>query len=541
MNEKTSAEQMYKEYLSEISADPAAIEDILSGERQPANPGARIKHTHGKWAAAVAAAAVMAVTVGVGITSGEDTSPQPSAQTSAPAVTTAAQKQLSPAAEKQSDITASATPVYVTDHDAVIEVKLTPKSDSAKKLLAASADKINTSFRTVVTDSVYIDDISSRCSLLQDGSYVAYHAVCICGKPNEDISVEFYFHEESGDLERIFSQTENPKVNLKKTESEAVFLADNGKLFWLGSRSAVTNYVDTEKKTPEFTLKMSDGSQLSSAYNTWGRGSNDLLAQINYNWNDGIKFDVDNVTSILCDGVEFKKVTDAAKAEQLTAQAQQTVLKNLPLLSQGEQFTTEVIETVGSKHGMCAVVKLTALTEDAKTLLQQRGKEITCEQYLYSTDIGSVNFSTPVISGDSCTIMVSFVPAKGAEFENNISFDMSLKFPTDPEGALKDQSRKVSVTVANTSREIKLLADNGEEMWLTDHYICCGHKVTDREKRDKFTLKYKDGTVKSASDFGSVGGGFLTQDPSFVLSYYLNSMNADNIAAITFDGIEFKV
>lgn len=59
-------QQMYKEYMQGVGSDPTAIEDILSGERQPANTGARIKHSTGKAATIAATAAVIAICAGIG-------------------------------------------------------------------------------------------------------------------------------------------------------------------------------------------------------------------------------------------------------------------------------------------------------------------------------------------------------------------------------------------------------------------------------------------------------------------------------------------
>ena len=70
MNKQTSAEQMYKEYITDIHADSTALESLLNGERSPVNPGARIKHhSTGKVAAVTTAAAAIAICAGIGFSS----------------------------------------------------------------------------------------------------------------------------------------------------------------------------------------------------------------------------------------------------------------------------------------------------------------------------------------------------------------------------------------------------------------------------------------------------------------------------------------
>ena len=60
-------QQMYKEYMQGVGSDPTAIEDILSGERQSANTGARIKRSTGKMVGITAAAAAIAICAGIGL------------------------------------------------------------------------------------------------------------------------------------------------------------------------------------------------------------------------------------------------------------------------------------------------------------------------------------------------------------------------------------------------------------------------------------------------------------------------------------------
>ncbi|MBQ2581826.1 MAG: hypothetical protein II574_09390, partial [Ruminococcus sp.] len=78
-------QDLYKDYMQSVSADPTAIDDILSGERQPANTGAKIKHSTGKAATIAATAAVIAICAGIGfsnLNSDDDSSIKSAASTS---------------------------------------------------------------------------------------------------------------------------------------------------------------------------------------------------------------------------------------------------------------------------------------------------------------------------------------------------------------------------------------------------------------------------------------------------------------------------
>ncbi len=238
-------------------------------------------------------------------------------------------------------------------------------------------------------------------------------------------------------------------------------------------------------------------------------------------------------------GLSNMNANDTDSKVKSAASTVQTTKEQAPA-KQDADFKTEVINTVGSKHGMCATIKLTGLTENGKKLIKEQGDKLTSDQTFGGLGVASMSFSTPIISDDSCTIMVSFVPVGQDGFEGGISVDMSLRFPSESEGTITDASRKVSFNISQTADEIALCSDSGEKMWLTDHYIATQHDCSDKEKQYRFTVKYKDGTKKESDDLHFVGGANRSDSLNYTVSYYINKLSTKNIESVTYDGIEFK-
>ncbi len=238
-------------------------------------------------------------------------------------------------------------------------------------------------------------------------------------------------------------------------------------------------------------------------------------------------------------GLSNMNANDTDSKVKSAASTVQTTKEQAPA-KQDADFKTEVINTVGSKHGMCATIKLTGLTENGKKLIKEQGDKLTSDQTFGGLGVASMSFSTPIISDTSCTIMVSFVPVGQDGFESDVSVDMSLRFPSESEGTITDASRKVSFNISQTADEIALCSDSGEKMWLTDHYIATQHDCSDKEKQYRFTVKYKDGTKKESDDLHFVGGANRSDSLNYTVSYYINKLSTKNIESITYDGIEFK-
>ncbi len=246
----------------------------------------------------------------------------------------------------------------------------------------------------------------------------------------------------------------------------------------------------------------------------------------------------------LCAGIGFSSFgsddTETAPKPAATTPAITTAKQPLTPSPELGDFKIEVTDTMGGTHGMCATLKLTGLTEKGKTLIKQQSDKISSDQNFFGAGIAAMSFSTPVASGDSCTMQVSFVPQKFTGFESNLGVDIFLRFPSDPSGAITDPGRKVSFNIPITPCELHFRSDKGEDIWLTDHYIASGHNPSDPQKKDLYTIKNKDGSVKELTGSDSNGGAGASDYLSYSLCYFRVKLNTADIESITYDGIEFK-
>ena len=154
------AETMFKDYMQSVNADPTAIDDILSGERQPANHGARIKHSTGKMATVTAAAAVIAVCAGIGFSNmnaNDDSSIKPAAnQTTTTTAVTTTQHETAPQKKEDAKFKTEATEICASDHSLRITVKLTALNEKAKKLLDEDAEKYRRGFQVGERENIHV-------------------------------------------------------------------------------------------------------------------------------------------------------------------------------------------------------------------------------------------------------------------------------------------------------------------------------------------------------------------------------------------------
>ena len=238
-------------------------------------------------------------------------------------------------------------------------------------------------------------------------------------------------------------------------------------------------------------------------------------------------FGSDDTQSSPSAGAATPKVTTAQQPASITPSAQ-------------GDFRTEVTDIIGGTHGMCATLKLTGLTEKGKTLIKEQGDQLSSDQSFFGTGIAAMSFSTPVASGDSCTMQVSFVPQKFTGFESNLGVDIFLRFPSDPSGAITDPGRKVSFNIPITPCELHFRSDKGEDIWLTDHYIASGHNPSDPQKKYLYTIKNKDGSVKELTESDNINSAGASDYLSYSLCYFRVKLNTADIESITYDGIEFK-
>lgn len=246
----------------------------------------------------------------------------------------------------------------------------------------------------------------------------------------------------------------------------------------------------------------------------------------------------------LCAGIGFSSFgsddTETAPKPAATTPAITTAKQpHTPSPELGD-FKTEVTDTMGGTHGMCATLKLTGLTEKGKTLIKEQGDQLSSDQNFFGAGIAAMSFSTPIVQGDSCTMQVSFVPQKFTGFESNLGVDIFLRFPSDPKGEINDPGRKVSFNIPITPCELHFRSDKGEDIWLTDQYIASGHNPSDPQKKHLYTIKYKDGTVKELTESDNINAAGASDYLSYTLGYFREKLNTENIESVTHDGIEFK-
>ena len=274
------AQQLYKEYMQTVNADPAAIGDILSGERQPVNHGAKIKHSTGKMATVTAAAAVIAVCAGIGLSNmnANDTdskvkSAASTVQTTTPAVTTAAQTTKEQAlAKKEDNFKTEVTEMYCSDHSLRVTVKLTALNDEAKKYLDADAEKRRSgksgNIYALLVEGKKIACVSSTTPVISGNSLTT---TVVYGRGNnfadgEQLDIVFSMDGTSVVDPDLYSAHQKVTITVKKNMTERVFKSEDGTTLYLSDLHFNLKLDNKELltydkyKNQNFEIKLSDGS-----------------------------------------------------------------------------------------------------------------------------------------------------------------------------------------------------------------------------------------------------------------------------------------
>ncbi|MBR7008188.1 MAG: hypothetical protein IKH90_06120 [Ruminococcus sp.] len=536
MNKKTSAEQMYKEYISSVGADKAAIDDILSGEKQSSSYGAHIKHTHGKWAAVGAAAAVMAVCTGIGLsnlgTNNESTSPAASKSvTSAPAVTTAQQTQVKP--PEKAAVSLTAKPIAVSEKAFAIRVTLTANTEDGKKLLAEKAAQITCNLNTekdgmIASAGTFIGNDKLDGNDLNLRLYGN-----IFNKRIETVPVEVMLPSDIADALGVNATT---TVFLKKTTNDKVYVSKTGESFRLSDSFATTDHNYSTQKCPPVTFKLKDGSEISTREDVklvgsgGNTGNEKIRKQYSFFFDGKFPVSTDDVASIIYDGIEFK-----------------------PAKQGNEKFKTELISTKASDHGMIATVKLTALNDEAKKYLNKdlgvsyqasndalMNKLIGCHVEMVSdnTLIANVCFAghnenDKVANGDTVTAV----------------FRLPDNSPGAPDGAsestasaLAAEGRHIEITINKNKKERTLRSKDGKTLFLSDFHLTA-HNIRSTISAKNITVKYADGTTLTQADIGMLGGSVGTPDNKGTSAtiYFEKDIAADKVVSVTFNGTQYTV
>ena len=239
--------------MQTINADPAAIDEILSGERQPANTGARIKHSTGKMATITAAAAVIAVCAGIGlsnINANDDSSIKPAANKTATTTTavTTSQHETAPQKKEDAKFKTEATEICASDHSLRITVKLTALNEKAKKLLDEDAEKYRRGFQVGERENIHVSAaanadqnkfacVSTTTPVINGNTLtttISYQMINSTDVYNDGDKIKIMFGM-NGELEEFEKCPEGRKITvaIKKNMTERVFKSASGKTLWL--------------------------------------------------------------------------------------------------------------------------------------------------------------------------------------------------------------------------------------------------------------------------------------------------------------------
>ena len=99
-------------------------------------------------------------------------------------------------------------------------------------------------------------------------------------------------------------------VFFKKTVNDKQFVSESGEHFWLSDYFATTDHNPTAPKLPFVILKLKDGTEVSTKDIGLTEGGNHGNGKINkqftYVFDGKFQKGINNVASIIYDGVEFK-------------------------------------------------------------------------------------------------------------------------------------------------------------------------------------------------------------------------------------------
>lgn len=502
--------QLYKDYMQNVNADPTAIDEIISGERQPVNTGARIKHSAGKLASITAAAAVLAVCAGFGLTNlnMNDDSSVKSAATTSSITTTQQESSLAPA-QQQADLKAEVTEMYASDHLLRIRYKLSVNTKEGKELFDKAVMHRNNTEAPLTVER-------------KEGSQPANgFNVNTMTLPEVDVdngtitqNVSFVSDDGTGTLKdgetmdmmvNVFGTTKVPlKVTIKKNLTERVFSAPNGKKLWLTDIGLVCEMNDKMYMTNPniLKLKFSDGKERSDM-DTSEDFSIRFSDEKNGRMYQFANTDTSKVTSVEFSGEVF---TPYVKAEP--------------------QFKTEMTEMFASDHSLRITVKLTALNEKAKKLLDEdaekyrKGKigdiHVSAAANAEQNKYACVSTTTPVINGNTLTTTLFYQMINSTDVYNDGD---KIKIMFGMNGELEEfekcpEDRKITVAIKKNMTERVFKSASGKTMWLSDYHFNVGMDGNgmDKQTKNNFEIAFSDGTVKTPFNMQCLAGGATRSD-----------------------------
>lgn len=526
------AEHLYKDYMQSVSADPTAIEDILSGEREPANVGARIKHSTGKMVAITAAAAVMAVCTGVGLSalnSNDDSSIKPatsltenSAQTGQNNEQSALPAETIAAAKFKSEM----TQMYASDHGLIIKTKLTALNDEAKAVLREN-DKLggDNMYISVTADNNDSDFTKpSIHSERNDDSITATAAFFdfedgITAIDGKTLNINFFLTSE-------LSQHSQPpadrrlSVTVKKNMTERVFKSESGKTIWLTDFHLNSDFApptDADPVSYDFKLSFADGTSKSSS--SPNMNSVSCISSSNKSWGTYFDENIDskNVTSITFDGVEYKP----------------------------QQGTIEVTADAVCVTDKAFVIemKLTASDEQSKKLLADNIDHIQIKD-INAVDPIILKYSIKNDGLEGNVLTIYYYGVCLEPVDETVTLELKNTSPLMTEKAVSNGG-KVDIKLKKNAAEKVFVSTSGEQIRLSQRFATTDHMHADTP--EKLHENYPEMIFKTSGG-GQISSKDLHDDASANYShkqvYHFwgapKTIDIDKVTSITYDGIEFK-
>lgn len=569
------AEHLYREYMQNVTADPTAIEDILSGKRKSANRGARIKHSTGKMIGITAAAAAVAICAGIGFSAlnANDDSGIKSAATTSQNVSA-----ITPAKQITQSFKLEATSMTAAPLGARTILTLTATDEKGREIIQkygsedVAKNRIwlggneSTQRPEIIDSTGFHHEWHDDCRVAKvrdDQMTFIYDTYLLCEAANEAMpftvnvfcpdenkqpTADQIANGEQGNLSIIASA----KLSYKVNAAEQVFTSANGEVFRVSDFYFYTNHDDKNNLSNllfDMKFNFANSTQRSfvkqelSHLDQFGTDTlcigggyiNDEYKLLHF-FNDSINSD--EVTSIIYDGITFNKVEEV-NVEQA-------------------KFKSEMTEMFASDHSLRVNVKLTAQNDDAKKLLALHANEMASngktriEAAPINLDelpkIGSSSSSTHVINGDTLTTTVTLNRVNSSDtFKDGTKFDIVFTC-TEKDGTdcrFIPADRRLTVTVKKNVPERVFKSASGKTLWLTDYQFNCTMDAsklvgnTLSEYQINFDDEYNPTKTQTSIPSLADGGARSDKGDPNTNVWFIDKIDSSRVKSITYGGEVF--
>ena len=545
-------QQMYKEYMQGVGSDPTAIEDILSGERQPANTGARIKHSRGRMIGVTAAAAAVAICAGIGFSNmnaNDDSSIKPAAATTTTAVT--------PAKQAAQSFKLEATSMTAAPLGARTVLTLTATDEKGREIIQkyGSKDVAKNSIwlggnestqRPEIIDSTgfhheWHDDCrvakvrDDQMTFIYD-TYLLFEAAneampftvnVFCPDENKQPTADQIANGEQGNLSIIASA----KLSYKVNAAEQVFTSANGEVFRVSDFYFYTNHEDknnlsnllfdmkfnfansTQRSFVEQELSHLDkfGTDTLCIGGGYINGEYKLL----HFFNDSINSD--EVTSIIYDGVEFTPQGDAKISIEKTI-----------VDSSERAFSIEMLIKADNDAGRELLRKNASTIKF--TINESVGGMTVCSSQSsakFEKDRLSLYITGSIYGKHVEKVAVEMKPDPSVPSEILQALGTSGNVPT------------IKTELPKTLTDKVFVSTTGEHFWLSELFATTDHNRSSK-KASHAVFKLKDGDEVSESDYNTSRAGNTDQKQETIFFNEQFPYDPSDVASIIYDGVEFK-